>query len=133
VDADRSLYVADSKRIKVDKLAAVGDPVDRRGAGKGPIEVRLSSVAPLIGVERLEADIRDAAAVLTFLDLKLLETSIQEGFWIEIFDAAAAKVQQVDNQIADRVTSVGSGSVAKCIDCGLRPISSVFVDVGIVI
>jgi tRNA U34 2-thiouridine synthase MnmA/TrmU len=44
----------------------------------------------VLGVERLEADIRDAAAVLTFLDLKLLETSIQERFWIEIFDAAAA-------------------------------------------
>jgi hypothetical protein len=60
-----------------------------------------------------------------------METSIQEGFWIEILDAAAAKVQQVDHEIADRVTSVGSGSVAKCIDGGLGPISSVFVDVGI--
>ena len=105
-------------------------PPDPWGEALGPADV--SAEAPS-GVERLEANIRGATAVLTFLDLKSLETSIQEGFWIEILDAAAAKVQQIDDEIADRVTSVGSGSVAKCIDGGLGPISSFFVDVGIVV
>jgi hypothetical protein len=90
------------------------------------------SAAPS-GVERLGAYVRDATAVLTFLDLKFVETAIQERLWIEILDAAAAKVQQVDDEIADRVSSFGSGSVAKRIDGGLGPISSFFVDGGVVI
>jgi hypothetical protein len=84
-----------------------------------------------LGVERFESDIRDAAAILTFLDLKSLEISFQEGFWIEVFDAAAAKVQEVDDELADCVSSVGSGSIAKGVDGGLGPIGSVFVDVGV--
>jgi hypothetical protein len=53
--------------------------------------------APILGVERLEADICDAAAVLAFLDRKSMEMAIQEGFWVEILDAAAAEMQQGDN------------------------------------